>query len=76
MKKTILSLALLPAFFTGLSQTTDSIPSRAVILSGDETHPDHIGNVAAMYSRTNLAFEDLPPRVFFFLTRKALSPSV
>ena len=72
MKKTILSLALLPAFFTGLSQTTDSIPSRAVILSGDETHPDHIGNVAAMYSRTNLAFEDPAAPRFLFLDKKGV----
>ena len=27
----------------------DSIPSRAIILTGDRTHPDHRNNIAVMY---------------------------
>ncbi len=51
-------------------ETPDSIPERAVILSGDETQPDHIGNIAAMYSRANLAFEDPAAPRFLFLDKK------
>lgn len=69
MRKLILSLALLPAL-SGFAQTVDSIPDRAVIVSGDPGHPDHISNVAMMYSRANLAFEDPAAPRFLFLDKK------
>lgn len=49
---------------------TDSIPSRAIVLTGDPTHPDHISNVANMYSRENLAFEDPDAPRFLFLDKQ------
>lgn len=70
MKKSILLFALLPAFTVCMAQSTDSIPSRAVIVSGDATNPDHIGNIAEMYSRANLAFEDPAAPRFLFLDKK------
>lgn len=70
MKKTILSLLFLPAVIAGYAQTSDSIPERAVIVSGDPSHPDHVGNVALMYSRANLAFEDPAAPRFLFLDKK------
>lgn len=48
----------------------DSIPSRAVILSGDQTRPEHQSNIALMYSRENLAFEDPAAPRFLFLDKK------
>ena len=48
----------------------DSIPSRAIILTGDRTHPDHRNNIAVMYSRENLAFEDPAAPRFLFLDKK------
>lgn len=48
----------------------DSIPGRAVVLSGNASHPDHIGNVSMLYSRENLAFEDPSAPRFLFLDKK------
>lgn len=73
MKKLILALAMAsPALFASAQAVcdVDSIPSRAIVLSGDRTHPNHASNVAQMYSRTNLAFEDPAAPRFLFLDKK------
>ena len=72
MKKTILLFAL--SCLTGFlpAHAEDSIPDRAIIVSGDPTHPNHVGNVAEMYSRTNLAFEDPAAPRFLFLDKKGV----
>lgn len=72
MKKLILA-AIAATFSVSLfarEVDADSIPSRAIIVSGDKTHPDHIGNIAMMYSRENLAFEDPAAPRFLFLDKK------
>ncbi len=69
MKKTVLSFALLGAV-AAVAQPTDSIPDRAVIVSGDASHPDHIANVAMMYKHINQAFEDPAAPRFLFLDKK------
>lgn len=48
----------------------DSIPSRAIIVAGDKSHPEHRNNIALMYSRENLAFEDPAAPRFLFLDKK------
>lgn len=48
----------------------DSIPTRAIIVAGDKSHPDHRNNIALMYSRENLAFEDPAAPRFLFLDKK------
>lgn len=48
----------------------DTVPSRAIIVSGNPEHPDHAGNIAQMYSRANLAFEDPAAPRFLFLDKK------
>lgn len=58
MKKAFFLLPLLPALAVNASEPVDSVPERVVVISGDVSHPDHAGNIAAMYSRTNMAFED------------------
>lgn len=61
-----------PALFASAQAAcdVDSIPTRAIVLSGDRTHPNHASNVAQMYSRTNLAFEDPAAPRFLFLDKK------
>lgn len=46
------------------------IPDRAIVLSGDTTSDDHRQNIAIMYSRNNLAFEDPAAPRFLFLDKK------
>lgn len=70
MKKSALLLALLPVMAVNASERCDSLPPRAVILSGDAAHPDVAGNLAEMYSRANLAFEDPDAPRFLFLDKK------
>lgn len=48
----------------------DTIPGRAIVLSGDASNPGHVQNVAEMYSRMNLAFEDPAAPRFLFLDKK------
>lgn len=69
MKKILLSM-LVPCALMAAAQTTDSIPTRAVIVSGDPTHPDHAANIEEMYSRINMAFEDPQAPRFLFLDKK------
>ena len=73
MKKLFLALLLATVAFGADSQEAvelDSLPSRIVVLSGDGSHPSHVGNVSQMYSRTNLAFEDPAAPRFLFLDKK------
>ena len=73
MKKIFLALLLATVAFGADSQEAvelDSLPSRIVVLSGDGSHPSHVGNVSQMYSRTNLAFEDPAAPRFLFLDKK------
>lgn len=73
MKKFILLFALAATTLCAVAQSAvelDSIPGRAVVLSGDASHPDHVSNVALMYSRANLAFEDPAAPRFLFLDKK------
>lgn len=58
------------ACIAAAAQTTDSIPHRAIILSGNPDNPDHRANIATMYSRENLAFEDPASPRFLFLDKK------
>ena len=46
------------------------LPDRAVLVTGDSVHSDHYSNIAAMYSRMNLAFEDPAAPRFLFLDKK------
>lgn len=69
MKRLLLGLMAAAIGLTAYSQT-DSIPGRAVIVTGDATHPVHIGNIAEMYSRENMAFEDPQAPRFLFLDKK------
>ena len=52
------------------TQPLDSIPSRALILTGDASHPAQLHNIAELYSRLNLAFEDPAAPRFLFLDKK------
>lgn len=72
MKKTFLLFALLPALAVSAAERTDTVPQRAVILSGDASHPDQVGNIAEMYSRANLAFEDPDAPRFLFLDKEGM----
>ena len=57
------------------TQPLDSIPSRALILTGDASHPAQLHNIAELYSRLNLAFEDPAAPRFLFLDKKgAVAP--
>lgn len=58
--------AIFPAF------ANDSIPDRAIIVSGNPDQSGHAGNVAEMYSRKNLAFEDPAAPRFLFLDKKGV----
>ena len=71
MKK--LALLLLSATLTGgafAAQPLDSIPERAVILSGNESNPEHLANIAELYSRENMAFQDPAAPRFLFLDKQ------
>ena len=52
------------------TQPLDSVPSRALVLSGDASHPAQLHNIAELYSRLNLAFEDPAAPRFLFLDKK------
>lgn len=62
--------ALLCSGVASFANPADSIPDRAIILTGNPLHPDHIGNIAEMYSRMNLAFQDPAAPRFLFLDKK------
>lgn len=62
--------ASLAAFNASAQSSTDTVPSRAIIVSGNPDHPDHAANIAQMYSRANLAFEDPAAPRFLFLDKK------
>lgn len=66
----MLSLLAVVAMAGSLFAQTDSIPSRAIILTGDPTHPGHVMTVAELYSRENLAFNDPAAPRFLFLDKK------
>lgn len=70
MKLKLLGAMLLTAAVASAAEPLDSIPARAIVLSGDPTHPSHVQNVAEMYSRINLAFEDPAAPRFLFLDKK------
>lgn len=71
MRKLLAFFLLVPTVAVSMAQmSSDSLPERAVIVSGDPSHPSHRGNVAAMYSRENLAFEDPAAPRFLFLDKK------
>ncbi len=72
MKKLILAALAAVIFMPLCAQELDedSIPTRAVIVSGDKSQPEHRSNIALMYSRENLAFEDPAAPRFLFLDKK------
>ena len=71
MKKLSSALLLAVATLPCMAQNVaDSVPDRAVIVSGDPSHPAHKSNIALMYSRANLAFEDPAAPRFLFLDKK------
>ena len=49
---------------------SDSVPSRAIILSGSADNAAAREHIAMMYSRENLAFEDPAAPRFLFLDKK------
>lgn len=69
MKKLFIALCVLSGGAVMYGQS-DSIPSRAVVVSGDASHPDHAGNIIEMYSRANMAFEDPAAPRFLFLDKQ------
>lgn len=72
LKTALLALVALCFNLVSNAQGTspDKIPERAVIVSGDSIHPDHLGNIAEMYSRMGLAFQDPAAPRFLFLDKK------
>ncbi len=71
MKKLLAFFLLLQTMGVTVAQSvSDSLPERAVVVSGDPGQPGHRSNVAAMYSRENLAFEDPAAPRFLFLDKK------
>lgn len=72
MKRLILAAvaAVLAAPLWAQELDEDSVPTRAIIVAGDKSHPDHRSNIALMYSRENLAFEDPAAPRFLFLDKK------
>lgn len=69
MKHLLLPLLIAAAPIVAVAQS-DSIPERAIILSGDATHPNHVNNIAELYSRENMAFNDPAAPRFLFLDKK------
>ncbi len=70
LSRTAAALAAILIGLSAMATTTDSIDSRAVIVSGDASHPDQRGNLIEMNSRQNLAFEDPAAPRFLFLDKK------
>lgn len=71
MKVKLLSAMLMAGVLVATAtERADSLPDRAIVLSGDPTHPNHVENVAEMYSRANLAFEDPAAPRFLFLDKQ------
>ncbi len=66
----MLTLAAAAALAGSASAQTDSIPERAIVLSGDASHPGHVANISELYSRENLAFNDPAAPRFLFLDKK------
>lgn len=62
------AVCLLPA--GAATMPLDTIPERAIVLTGDKMEPVHIGNIAELYSRENLAFQDPSAPRFLFLDKK------
>ena len=59
------------ACIAAAAQTTDSIPHRAIILSGNPDNPDHRANIATMYSRRESRFRRSGVAArFLFLDKK------
>ena len=69
-KSALLSVAASMAISAAAAAPLDSIPERAIILSGDPTNPAHLENIAEMYSRQNMAFQDPSAPRFLFLDKK------
>lgn len=70
MKNLFRSLVLMFLLLPAWAAHADSIPDRAIVLSGNPNHPGHIANVAELYSRENLAFSDPAAPRFLFLDKK------
>lgn len=70
MKRLMLTLAAAVTIGLAATAQTDSIPSRAIILSGDGSNPGHASNINELYSRENLAFNDPAAPRFLFLDKK------
>ncbi len=70
MKELAVAAVAALACLWGQALDEDSIPTRALILSGDKSHPNHRLTIAEMYSRENLAFEDPAAPRFLFLDKK------
>ena len=71
MKKLALLLfvcaSVSPAFGT---EPLDSVPARAVVVTGDAANPEHLLTIAELYSRENMAFQDPSAPRFLFLDKK------
>lgn len=74
MKKILLFTAVLglcaASATAQYTQPLDTVPSRALVLTGDASHPAQLHNLAEMYSRLNLAFEDPAAPRFLFLDKQ------
>lgn len=53
-----------------VTDATDSVPERAIVLTNGEISPSQLEHIAMMYSRENLAFEDPSAPRFLFLDKK------
>lgn len=72
MKKLVTAAVAATLFLPAFAQTqaNDSLPERAIILTGDASNPDHIGNIEVMYTDPNSAFQDPQAPRFLFLDKK------
>ncbi len=65
-----LTLALLSSTVSFAAERNDSIPPRAIILTGDVNNPENYATLLQMYSRANMAFQDPAAPRFLFMDRE------
>lgn len=70
--KLILALAigLLSTASATAQERNDSIPARAIILTGDINNPENYATLLEMYSRANMAFQDPAAPRFLFMDKE------
>lgn len=68
--KILMAVAIAAGALSAQAQWADSIPERAIILTGDPSHPYHLQTLAEMFNQTNTAFQDPGAPRFLFLDKK------